>query len=88
MNCCIFIEWLNGDSNFFQVEWLFEELFGVGIFVSICNSGFVGILEEVILWVVDVIEGFILVLVGFKVCLEYGIVLNLVVDCFFCGFDG
>lgn len=64
------------------VNWEFKFFGEIGIYVMIINYNFIGLLVEVVNKVIDFIGGFILVFVGLKVWLEYGVELNLIGDKF------
>jgi len=72
------IQW--GENKNALVSWDFKEIDENRTFVTITNSGFIGISEEVIVQIRDATEGFALVLANLKAYLEHNIELNLISD--------
>lgn len=62
------------------VEWIFTPRAENETFVTITNSGFKGVADDIVKQVIDSTEGFTIVLCGLKALLEHDIVLNLVAD--------
>jgi uncharacterized protein YndB with AHSA1/START domain len=77
----IVIEW-PGYKNLTTVEWTFASQEDGSTFVSITESGFAGVGDELMKQVASSTEGFTLVLAGLKALLEHNVVLNLVADRF------
>jgi uncharacterized protein YndB with AHSA1/START domain len=77
----ILVEWeaYGAPTN---VEWTFTPRPDGHTFVSIEHTGFSGDGDQIVKQAFDSTEGFALVLAGLKAFLEYGIVLNLVLDRF------
>jgi uncharacterized protein YndB with AHSA1/START domain len=77
----ILVEWAS-DGGPTTIEWIFTARPDNTTFVSITNSGFHGIQEEVAQQAIDATEGFTFVLAGLKAYLEHNINLNLIADRF------
>lgn len=72
------IQW--GENKNALVNWKFTKIDNSQTFVTITNTGFIGSSEDLIAQIRDTTEGFTLVLANLKAYLEYGILLDLVVD--------
>ncbi len=77
----ILVEWMayGGPTT---VEWIFTARPDNTTFVSITNSGFQGMQEEIAQQAIGSTEGFTFVLAGLKALLEHNINLNLIADRF------
>lgn len=72
------IQW--GENKDALVNWDFKQMGVNRTFVTITNTGFVGVPEDLISQIRDATEGFSLVLANLKAYLEHDIQLNLIVD--------
>jgi uncharacterized protein YndB with AHSA1/START domain len=73
----ILIEWASDSS---KVEWNFEPRGDNTTLVTITNSGFASIGDEILAQALDAKGGYTTVLAGLKAWLEHGIELNLIQD--------
>ena len=73
----ILIEWASDSS---RVEWNFEPRGDNTTLVTITNSGFASIGDEILAQALDAKGGYTTVLAGLKAWLEHGIELNLIQD--------
>lgn len=64
------------------IEWTFKSLGDDSTFVSVTNSGFKGVGDQIVKTALEATEGFTFVLAGAKALLEHGVELNLVRDRF------
>ena len=76
----IVIQWPGPDESSTQVKWTFEEADAGNTLLTVEESGFAGIDEEIVARVIDSTCGFNQVIVAAKALVEHGIALNVVAD--------